>query len=456
MKIQFLGATETVTGSKYLLQIQQTKILIDCGLFQGFKELRLRNWAPLPIPPAELNYVLLSHAHIDHSGYIPLLVKNGFRGKILCTEATKDLCRILLPDSGHLHEEEARYANWKGYSKHHPALPLYTEKEAEKSLKYFQVIPYEKPIQIGDHLSATFYYGGHILGASFIRLQYKHVSILFSGDLGRKFDPIMFPPQPALDSEYLVIESTYGNRLHDNSDPLLELKKIINRTVKRGGSIVIPSFAVGRTQSILYYVHQLKSNHEIPNIPVYVDSPMATNATHILSKYSQQVRLTKSQIKAVCSDATYINSVEDSKALDHQKFPMILISASGMATGGRILHHIANFAPNHKNTILFSGYQVPGTRGDRMLRHEKEIKMFGQMIPVKAEVVQLNNISAHADYDEMLQWLSRIQKPPRRVFITHGNLESAQALKGKIETALHWSCDIPAYLDSEILDNDIE
>ena len=451
MKIQFLGATQTVTGSKYLIEADQLHLLVDCGLYQGYKELRLRNWAPLPINPKKIHYVLLTHAHIDHSGYIPLLVKNGFRGKILCTEATKALCSILLPDSGHLHEEEANYANRKGYSKHHPALPLYTQKEAENSLKYFHTISFEERVRIADNLYATFYYGGHILGASFIRLEHENTSLLFTGDLGRQDDPLMYPPKEPPTSDFLVIESTYGNRLHDDTDPRAQMKAIINRTVKRGGSIIIPSFAVGRTQSLLYYLHELKSKHEIPDIPVYVDSPMATNATKIFSQYAEQNRLTKQQAKEICDIARYTNSVEESIALDNQKFPVIIISASGMATGGRVIHHLRHFVSNNKNTILFSGYQVGGTRGDRMIRGEKEIKIFGQMIPVRAEIAQVENISAHADYTEILNWLAHLKKAPHKLFITHGGIDAAEALKSQIEQRFHWKCEIPAYLDSEIL-----
>lgn len=454
MKIQFLGGVQTVTGSKYLIQTNQSNILVDCGLFQGYKELRLRNWTSLPINPKKIDYVLLTHAHIDHSGYIPLLVKNGFRGKILCTAATKDLCSILLPDSGHLHEEDARYVNRKEYSKHHPALPLYTQKEAEDSLNYFHAVPFEERIQITNNLYASFYYGGHILGASFIRLEHKHTSLLFSGDLGRQDDPLMFAPKEPLTSDFFVIESTYGNRVHDNTDPLIQMKTIINRTVKRGGSIVIPSFAVGRTQSLLYYLHELKSKKEIPDIPVFVDSPMATNATQIFARYAEQNRLSREENKAVCAVAHYVNSVDESIALDNQKFPVIIISASGMATGGRVIHHIRHFAPNPHNTILFSGFQVGGTRGDRMMRGEREIKMFGQMIRIRAEIAQIENISAHADSTEMLHWLAHLKKAPRKLFITHGETEAAQALKSQIEQRFHWKCIIPSYLDSEILCED--
>lgn len=454
MKIQFLGAVQTVTGSKYLLQSSQTNILIDCGLFQGYKELRLRNWANLPINPEKIDYVLLTHAHIDHSGYIPLLIKNGFRGKVLCSAATKDLCSILLPDSGHLHEEDARYINRKGYSKHHPALPLYTQKEAEDSLNYFQVVSFEERVQIAKNLYATFYYGGHILGASFIRLEQGNTSILFSGDLGREEDPLMFAPKDPPYADYFVIESTYGDRVHDKTDPLIQLKTIINRTVNRGGSIVIPSFAVGRTQALLYYLHELKSKNEIPDIPVFVDSPMATNATTIFARYPEQNHLTKEQNKAVCAVAHYVNSVDESIALDNTKYPIIIIAASGMATGGRVIHHIRHFAPNAHNTILFSGYQVGGTRGDRMIRGEREIKIFGQMIPIRAEIAQIENVSAHADSVEMLNWLAHLKKAPRKLFITHGDLDASEALKSQIEQRFHWKCEIPSYLDSATLSED--
>lgn len=447
MKIQFLGAVQTVTGSKYLIQNNQLNILIDCGLFQGYKELRLRNWASLPIDPQKIDYVLLTHAHIDHSGYIPLLIKNGFRGKVLCTAATKELCSILLPDSGHLHEEDARYANKKGYSKHHPALPLYTQKDAEDSLDYFQVVSFEERIQLAKNLYATFYYGGHILGASFIRLEQEGNSILFSGDLGRQNDPLMFAPKEPPYADYFVIESTYGNRIHDKNDPQIQLKAIINHTANRGGSIIIPSFAVGRTQSLLYFLHRLKSDNEIPDIPVFVDSPMATNATSIFSRFSEQNRLTKEQTKAVCDVAQYINSVDESIALDNTKYPIIIISASGMATGGRIVHHIRHFAPHSNNTIVFSGYQVGGTRGDRMIRGEREIKMFGEMVPIRAEIAQIDNISAHADSVDMLNWLSNLKKAPRKLFITHGEKEASLALKSQIEQRFHWNCEIPSYLD---------
>lgn len=451
MHIQFLGATQTVTGSKYLIKADKTKLFVDCGLFQGYKELRLRNWSPLPINPKEIDYILLTHAHIDHSGYIPLLVKNGFRGKIFCTEATRDLCDILLPDSGHLHEEEARYANRKGYSKHHPALPLYTQEEAEAALAYFETLPFNKRFKINDDLYFTFHYAGHILGASLVRVEHYDVSLLFSGDLGRSHDPIMYPPENPPESDYYVIESTYGNRLHEKIDPEKQLRQIINRTTKRGGVILIPSFAVGRAQLILYYIHQLKMKKEISDIPVFIDSPMATDATKLFYQHSKEHRLSNEESAETCRTAQYIQTVDESIALDEKAIPKIIISASGMATGGRVLHHIKRFAPDHRNAIVFTGFQAAYTRGDRMVRGEEKVKMFGQMIPICAEVLQLENTSAHADQQDMLNWLSHLKNPPRKIFITHGEEEASKVLKEKIEKQYQWSCHIPEYLYEEEL-----
>lgn len=447
MHIQFLGATQTVTGSKYLIQTDRMKVLVDSGLFQGHKALRLRNWASLPVDPKTIDYVLLTHAHIDHSGYIPLLVKHGFRGKILCTDATYALCRILLPDSGYLQEEEARYANHKKSSKHHPALPLYTEEDAEKSLEYFETVSFHQVIKLHEGFSCQFFYAGHILGASSIRLEHEKVSILFSGDVGRPVDPIMRPPEPPPSTDYLVIESTYGDRQHPPINPEKILQDLITRTSERGGTILIPSFAVGRAQSILFYLYQLQLKHAIPRIPIFVDSPMAADATQLFYRYADQHRLSKEESAAVCHIAQYIHSTEESMALNQHAMPKIIISASGMATGGRVIHHLRHLAPDHRNSILFAGYQASGTRGDRVVRGEKEIKIFGQMIPVRAEVVQLENISAHADYEEICTWLNGLHHPPRKVFITHGEEGASMTLKAKLEARYHWSCDVPTYLE---------
>lgn len=447
MHIQFLGANGTVTGSKYLLTADTTQVLVDCGLFQGYKALRLRNWHALPLRPEKIHAVLLTHAHIDHSGYLPLLIKNGFQGKIYCTEATRDLCAILLPDCGYLQEEEARYANRHSYSKHHPAKPLYTQKEAEDALAYFHPVPFHQSISLGKHVEASFHYAGHILGASLIRVAHKKTSLLFSGDLGRPNDPIMLPPEPPPDSDYLVIESTYGNRLHEAVDPEIELATHIRETVERNGKVLIPAFAVGRTQMILYYLYRLKAQGKIPDVPVYIDSPMATDATQIFLQNSQQHRLSRKETIDVCRTAHYVRTVDESIALDQDKNPSIIISASGMATGGRICHHILNTASNPNNTLIFCGYQAGGTRGDRIVKGETEIKVLGEIVPIRAKVVQLNSMSAHADYQDMLQWLSYLSVAPKKIFIAHGESESANALKQSIHDRFGWPCNIPDYLD---------
>lgn len=451
MQIQFLGATHTVTGSKYCIKTAKSTILVDCGLFQGFKELRLRNWAHFPIPAAEIDYILLTHAHIDHSGYIPLLVKNGFRGKIICSEATFDLCKILLPDSGHLQEEEARYANLKKYSRHSPALPLYTREEAENALQFFHTTTQETRVFLDKNTHCSFHYAGHILGASSIRVEHNGTSILFSGDLGRSQDPIMYPPKNPPLSDYLVIESTYGDRLHPNIDPTALLSTIINKTAKKGGVVLIPSFAVGRAQLILYYIHALKRDNKIPNIPVFVDSPMTTDATALFYQYANEHRLTKAEAKAVCQTAEYMRTPEESKSLNKKNMPMIIISASGMATGGRILHHIHNFGQSHKNAIIFCGYQAGGTRGDSLVHGAETVKIFGQSTPIHATVFQLENMSAHADCAEMLNWLRHHKEAPKKIFITHGELHASLALKNTIENQLHWPCHVPEFGYAEVL-----
>lgn len=451
MQIKFLGATGTVTGSKYLLTIDHQRILVDCGLFQGYKELRLRNWVPLPIDPASIDAVVITHAHIDHTGYLPLLVKQGFSGPIYATRATYDLCSVLLRDSGHLQEEDAKRANKYHYSKHKPALPLYTKADAEIALKQFKVVEFSKPYAILDNVCVSWHRAGHILGAAFVRVDSGGTQLLFTGDIGRLQDPVMKPPVTIQATDYLVIESTYGNRLHEKSDPEACIEKIVNETVSKGGTVVIPAFAVGRAQSILYYLFQLKTAGRIPNLPIYLDSPMAINATEIMCKHANEHRLAPKQCHLVCSVATYINTPEESKAIDEKPMPKIIISASGMMTGGRILHHLKVFAPDPKNTILMTGFQAGGTRGARLLKGERELKIHGQMVPVRARVEYLTNTSAHADYEEILTWLARFNRAPRNVFITHGEPEAANSLKKHIETQLGWSCEIPDYLDEKVL-----
>lgn len=451
MQLIFMGATGTVTGSKYLLASDSKKILIDCGLFQGYKELRLRNWDALPIDSRKIDAVILTHAHIDHSGYIPILVKNGFSGKIYCSSATRDLCELLLRDSGHLQEEEARFANEQGYSKHHPALPLYTQEEAQRSLRYFHPVNFGVENQLDGDLSFELTHSGHILGSSFIRIKHHNRTLLFSGDLGRPHDLVMNPPAIAQSTDYLVLESTYGNRLHEAINPIDQLGEVITKTAKRGGSVIIPAFAVGRVQSILYFIYQLKKANQIPDIPVFLDSPMSVSATEIFCHYTSEHKLSKQQCFDICAGVTYVTTVEESKAIDNYQYPIIIISASGMATGGRVLHHIKRFAADYRNTILFTGYQAGGTRGARMVKGESEIKIHGQMFPIRAEVIELSNTSAHADYQEILAWLKKFTKPPVKVFITHGEPEAAQSLQNIIEKELGWECDIPVYLQMENL-----
>jgi metallo-beta-lactamase family protein len=448
MRITFLGAAGTVTGSKYLIEHNQYRILVDCGLFQGLKELRLKNWADFPVDPKSIDIVLLTHAHIDHSGYLPLLVKNGFKGDILCSKATYDLCRVLLPDSGYLQEEDAKRANKYHYSKHQPALPLYTEQDAIMSLKSFKFIDFNQNIHLFPKVSAYWRHAGHILGAAFIELKIEDETIAFSGDLGRFCDPIMNPPERPHKTSTLIIESTYGNRLHGTEDPLNIMANTINKTIQQQGTVVIPAFAVGRTQAIMYYLDQLILHKKIPNLPIYLDSPMAIDATKILQKHLSEHQLSKEDCARICNRVRYINSPEESKQIDNNNFPKIILSASGMMTGGRILHHLKYFGPDPKSTILITGFQAAGTRGSRLLNHETHLKIHGEMIPIRAKIVDLTATSAHADYNELLNWISLFPSLPKRIFITHGEPKSALELQKHIENKFHIKCIIPKYLES--------
>lgn len=448
MKITFLGGAQTVTGSKILLEHAKVRILIDCGLFQGLKEWRLRNWSPLPISPEQIDAVLLTHAHIDHSGYIPILVKSGFKGKIFCTQATFDLCKILLPDSGHLQEEDARLANLYHFSKHTPALPLYTEEDAEYCLKQFEVINFDMPYPLFKDLRCTWRRAGHILGASFIEIQNPHQTIVFSGDLGRPRDPIMQAPVHPKNCRTLIIESTYGNRKHSEEDTLEIIAHCIRETASRGGTVLIPAFAVGRTQAILYYLDRLKCAKRIPDLPIYLDSPMAINATQILQNHPGEHRLSKEDCYRICNQARYIHTPDESKSLDLIQSPKIIISASGMISGGRILHHLKCFGPNPKNTILITGYQAVGTRGARLLNHETQLKIHGEIVDIRAQIIELTSTSAHADYEEILEWLGGFEILPHQIFINHGEMDAALALKQFIEKRFSIPCIIPKYLES--------
>lgn len=428
------------------------RILIDCGLFQGRKDLRQRNWIHFPVSPSSIDAIILTHAHLDHSGYIPLLVRNGFKGQIYCSQGTYDLCRILLQDSGHIQEEDAAAANRHGYSKHTPALPLYTEQDAHHSFKYFKPVSFAEPHYISNEMSFTLHRAGHILGASFIKLTGDGgTSILFSGDMGRMCNPVMSPPAHIQYADYLVIESTYGDRLHDNNDPSEEIRKVVHATITRGGTVLIPAFAVGRAQEIMYYLSMLKSKGLLPqHLPIYLDSPMAINASELLVKHINDHRLPRDLCEKVCSVAECVRSPTESRALDNKlAIPKVIISASGMATGGRILHHLKYYAGDRRNTILLAGFQAEGTRGARLAHGEAEIKIHGQMYPVRAQIVKMDSLSAHADYGEILSWMKNFTKAPKETFIVHGEPKASLSLKEKIENSLGWNTSIPAYMQQK-------
>jgi metallo-beta-lactamase family protein len=452
MRLTFLGATETVTGSKFLLESGGNRFLVDCGLYQGLKDLRERNWQAPPFDPDAVDAILLTHAHIDHSGYIPRLVRDGFKGPIFCSAATADLCAILLPDCGHIQEDDAAAANRYGYSRHEPALPLYTEVEARAALGQFRHVGFGQPHRLGDELTFTLSRAGHILGASFIHVTGGDgASILFSGDIGRENSPVMKPPARIQDADYIVVESTYGDRLHGSQDPTEQIGDVVRRTAARGGTIVIPAFAVGRTQDLLFYLHALKCAKRIPDIPVFLDSPMAIDATELLIRHKNEHRLSQRDCAAVCAVARYTRSVEDSKAINASPMPKIILSASGMATGGRVLHHLKHYLGDYRNTVLLAGYQAPGTRGDRLVRGEKSLKIHGQDWPVLAEIVQLDTMSAHADYAGILEWLRNFRSPPRRLFVTHGEKQAALGMRQHIQDTFGWDAVVPSYGQSEVL-----
>lgn len=445
--LDFLGATGTVTGSKYLVRHNGKRVLVDCGLFQGYKQLRLRNWSALPFDPASLDAVILTHAHLDHSGYLPLLVRNGFRGPVHSTSATHELCRIMLPDSGRIQEEDAELANRHQQSKHHPALPLYTEADAFQALEHFQARRYGADFEAAG-LTVQFLPAGHLLGAAMVRLSSPQGSVLFSGDLGRPNDLLMNAPTRPSQTDTLVIESTYGNRRHAATDPIQQLGDIISRVAARSGVVVIPAFTVGRAQLLLHCIDQLKARGTIPlQLPVFLNSPMAVDATAIYRRHRREHRLSEEQCEAMCHAARFVNTVDDSKALNQRHGPMVIIAGSGMATGGRVLHHLKAFAPDATNAIVLTGFQAGGTRGAALLAGADSIKIHGEYVAVRAEVVALSNLSAHADYAEIIDWLRGFAQPPRRTFITHGEPDAADSMRRHIEEQLGWHCEVPEYRD---------
>ncbi|BFM17774.1 MBL fold metallo-hydrolase [Maricurvus nonylphenolicus] len=455
IQLSFFGAAGTVTGSRYLLDDGENKVLVDCGLFQGYKFLRERNRQPFPVQPSDIDGIFLTHAHLDHSGYIPALVAQGFKGPIYCTQASYDLCKVLLLDSAHIQEEEANFRNRHHLSKHHPAKPLYTIAQAESALGQFQPISPDNSgrvqANIGNILT-EFHQNGHILGSSYLDVTINNRHILFSGDLGRPHDLIMKPPTPPSYCDYLVVESTYGDRIHDQRDLQANVSDIARETIKRGGSLLIPAFAVGRAQSMLFLLQQLRRSGEIPYVPIYLDSPMAINATEIMQRHHREHRLTHQQCQELSRDIFFLRTVEQSMALNHQNVPAIIVSASGMATGGRVLHHLRRMLGDYRNTVMFAGYQAGGTRGARLTQGAQQVKIFGEYFGVKARIEHLDFLSAHADCDEILQWLRKLPAPPKHCFITHGEAEAADLFRQKIQDELGWPASTPEMGSSAILD----
>ncbi|KDD00909.1 beta-Casp domain protein [Bordetella bronchiseptica MBORD681] len=438
-----LGGAGTVTGSKHLLRHGDTRLLVDCGLFQGLKNLRELNWQPLPVAPADVDAVVLTHAHLDHCGYLPRLVAEGFRGRIHATPATRDVAELILLDSANLQEKDAEFANRKGYSRHAPALPLYRVVDAERALARFSDVALHRETALPGGATLTLRRAGHILGAATAQIDIGGMRVVFSGDLGRYNDPVMHDPEDVRNADYLVIESTYGNRRHDAADPVEALGAVIERTVLRGGTVVIPAFAVGRAQTLIHALWKLRQAGRLHNAPVYLDSPMATSATELLARHASEHKLSAQDCEAACAAVTYVRDVEGSKALSANRYPKVIISASGMATGGRVLHHMAAFGADHRNTLLFAGFQAAGTRGRKLLDGATETRIYGQWMPVRAEVAELPMLSAHADSDELMRWLAGFQEAPRRVFIVHGEPQASQALRERIQRELNWQAIVP-------------
>jgi len=452
MKLCFLGAAGTVTGSRYLLEREGARLLVDCGLYQGLKNLRLRNWAPFPVNPRSISEMVLTHAHLDHSGYLPALVRDGFDGAVYCSNATRDLCEILLIDSGRLQEQDAEYANRQGFSKHRPALPLYDTADAKHALTHLTPTPFGHWRKLAQGCAVRLNRAGHILGAAIVELDWGSTKIVFSGDLGRYDDPTMVDPTAIDEAHYLVVESTYGDRTHKDRDPQKALASIIDKTAARGGTVVIPAFAVGRAQTILYHLERLKAARRLVDVPIYLNSPMAIDASEIMCRHAVDQRLTREECRRACSVAKYVESVEESKAINEDDAPKVIISASGMATGGRVLHHLKKFAPNPRNTILFTGFQAAGTRGAAMVSGAESVKIHGRYLPVRAEIQNLEMLSAHADANEIMRWLRNFRHPPRMTFITHGEPTASDTLRRRIQDELGWPCRAPEHLETANLE----
>ncbi|HLW82596.1 MAG TPA: MBL fold metallo-hydrolase [Candidatus Acidoferrales bacterium] len=458
-KITFLGAAGAVTGSKYLVEAGGKRLLVDCGLFQGPRGLREKNREPFPVEPASIDWIVLTHAHIDHTGYLPRIVSDGFRGPIFANAATHELCNLLLLDSAHLQEEDAKFAAKKGYSRHHPPLPLYTTEEAQQALTQFREVPRSDPFTISPQFTVKPYDAGHILGSSSLQITItengKSAVVVFSGDVGRYNQTILNDPAPIARADYILCESTYGDRDHPTTDPGSAIAEIVNRVNKRGGVIVIPAFAVGRTQTLMYILRQLEDAQQIPKLPTFVDSPMAASVTDLYVRHHEDHRLSFQQLEQAgdrdpldVHEVHMTRTVEESKKINAIKTPCIIMAASGMCTGGRILHHLEQRLPDARNVVIFAGYQAEATLGRYLLNGGKDPRIHGDYIHSRAEIAEVSQFSAHSDRTEMIRWLSGFQAPPKRLFLIHGEPAAAQSFSERVQQQLHWPVAIPKLGDS--------
>jgi metallo-beta-lactamase family protein len=448
MKIQFLGAADSVTGSRHRVDLGGDRVLLDCGLFQGYKVHRERNWAALPQALREVDAVVLSHAHLDHSGYLPVLVRQGYRGAIHASPATCDLVAVLLMDSAHLQEEDARRANRYGYSHHEKALPLYTKADAKRAIARLRPMPPGREQRIGG-VGVTLTPAGHLLGACSVTLSDGHQRLVFSGDLGRQNDLLMPPPAVVPQADVLIVESTYGNRAHPSDDAAERLAQIVCRTVERGGKVLLPSFAVGRAQALLLLLQRLRRRGAIPSsLPIFVDSPMALDATALYRQHARLLRVPPREMKALLDGVTLVATVQQSMRLTRSRWPSVIISASGMATGGRVLHHLKAMAPDARHHVCFPGFQVGGSRGARLVAGATEVKIHGEYVPVRAEISHLASLSGHADSDELMAWMRHFQAAPRQTWVVHGEPDAADALRVRIRDELGWPARVPQHGES--------
>lgn len=448
MRITFWGAAETVTGSRFVVESGSTRLLVDCGLFQGLKRLRRLNWKPFPLDPASIDAVLLSHAHIDHSGYLPALVRDGFAGHIWCTPPTAALARILLPDAAYLQEEDARWANKRRSSRHDPALPLFTGVDAERALERLRTRPTDFPFEPAPGIEASFTAAGHILGAASVRVSDGERSVLFSGDLGRHDDPVMEAPSPPQVADHMVVESTYGDSVHPDSDPSEVLAEVVTSTARRGGIVLIPVFAVGRAQLVLHLLTRLRAEGRIPELPTFLNSPMAIHATELFLDSPGEHRLTQQEVHDMSRGVELVRTVEESKQLTSRRGPYVVLSASGMLAGGRVLHHLTHMAEDDRSSIVLTGFQAAGTRGEALAHGATTLRVFGDDLAVRARVVQLDGLSAHADSNGLMRWLSSAPQQPAGVSVVHGEAGAADALRRRIGHELGWEAHVPGSGDS--------